>query len=305
MKWIELELNLSPELVEPVSELLSRHIPNGLAISPTNPTDKLADTAYTLRAWLPVDGQLEERQQRITEGLWHLSQIAPIPTPTYRDIEQENWADNWRAGYRPLDVGQKLQVVPAWFQPAGTARIPIIIEYGMAFGTGTHPTTRLCLRALEKHLRSGDTLVDIGTGTGILSIAGILLGAERAVAADLDQEAVRAAIGNCEANRVSDRVEVIHGSIDTIREHLDQNGIVPGCCAVNIVEKVLLELLDSGLSDLLPPDRIYIISGLLQEQLPAFLEQAENRGFAVCEVLQEGEWQAAVVRNGERPPGSR
>ena len=120
-----------------------------------------------MRAFLPVDEQLEIRRTRIEEGLWHLSQIIPIPSPTFHPIEEENWSDSWKARYRPIPIGERLLIQPSWLPPAESDRLIIFIDPGQAFGTGTHPSTRLCLAALEEHLLPGDAVFDLGCGSGI------------------------------------------------------------------------------------------------------------------------------------------
>jgi ribosomal protein L11 methyltransferase len=296
LKWIEIRLDLSPELVEPVSELLSRYIPAGISIAqnPRSAFPASSHTSYAVTGWLPGDDEFVYRRRSIAEGLWHLSQINPIPSPTYREIEQENWVESWKADYKPIAIGEKLLVVPAWFEPPEGRRIPIFIEHGMAFGTGTHPTTQLCLVALEKYVQPGDVLLDIGTGTGILTIAGILLGAGYAIAVDVEEQAVNSARGNCRINQISDQVTVVPGSLPEVQIYLAQKRIVPSCLVMNMVERKLIDLIDAGVCNIIPNGKMCIVSGLLEDQLPAFLERAKYEGLSLREVLTHGEWRGII-----------
>ena len=172
-------------------------------------------------AYLPVDSQLEETRRRIEEGLWHLSIIQPIISPRYRPIEETNWAEAWKQHYKPETIGKQLIIVPAWLDSPDDARIPIRIDPGMAFGTGTHPTTQLVLELLEtQFLREteflGVDMLDVGCGSGILSIAAIKLGAGRAFGVDTDPDAVDSARENATANNVSKNIIFDVGSVDQV-----------------------------------------------------------------------------------------
>ncbi len=160
MKWLEITLRVSGELAEPVADLLARHAHEGVVLDSEETI--AGDAPVRVRAYIPVDGNHDAKRSQIDEGLWHLAQIEPLPSAHYQIVEEENWAEAWKAHYRPLKVGRRLLVQPAWLPKRTSERIPILLEPGMAFGTGTHPTTRMCLEAIEDHLTQGQSVVDLG-----------------------------------------------------------------------------------------------------------------------------------------------
>ncbi|MEK7785592.1 MAG: 50S ribosomal protein L11 methyltransferase, partial [Chloroflexota bacterium] len=144
-----------------------------------------------MRAYLPADDvtALETARQKIEEGLFYLNMIRPIPAPSYTPVSDANWAELWKANYKPIRIGNRLVVIPSWLadrQSTEPPNIPILMDPGMAFGTGTHPTTQLCLALIEAHLKPDDTVLDLGCGSGILAIAAAKLGAKSVLAVDID-----------------------------------------------------------------------------------------------------------------------
>jgi ribosomal protein L11 methyltransferase len=144
-------------------------------------------------AYLPVDADLEDTRRKLEEALWYLGRIQPLPDPQFRSVQEADWAEAWKEHYHPITIGRRLIIVPAWLENPDPARIPIRMDPGMAFGTGTHPTTQLCLELVdelydERRLTRGEknmlssfalrpsSVIDIGCGSGILSVAAILLG---------------------------------------------------------------------------------------------------------------------------------
>jgi len=156
MNWLEISLDVDGEMAEAVAEVLARFAPNGVviestAISPETEGQGRPVGDLQVRAYLKIDAQIEETRQRVEEALWHLGRIRELPPPTFRTIGETNWAENWKQHYKPVPIGERLIIVPAWMESPDTLRIPIQIDPGMAFGTGTHPTTQLCLELLESH----------------------------------------------------------------------------------------------------------------------------------------------------------
>jgi ribosomal protein L11 methyltransferase len=166
--WLEISLIVDGEMAEAVAEVMSRYIPDGIAIESTeipNRIDKPEQTTGPLRVsgFLPMDSHLEETRHQVEEALWHLGQIQPLPSPEYKPIQETNWMEAWKENYRPIPVGKKLIILPAWIENPEPNRIPIKIDPGMAFGTGVHPTTQLSLRLIEEYIRPGEMLFDIGS----------------------------------------------------------------------------------------------------------------------------------------------
>jgi ribosomal protein L11 methyltransferase len=244
--------------------------------------------------YLAVNDQLEETRRRLEEGLWYLGRIRPLPEPQYRRIEQTNWAEAWKQHYRPIPVGKRLMIVPAWLEPPSLERIPIRIDPGMAFGTGTHPTTQLCLEALEgrvEQIRRDWQVIDVGCGTAILAIAALRMGAQRAVGVDIDADAIRAAQENAATNGVAAQLELGLGSLEEIRAgafSFAQAQVV----FANILAPVLVRLLDEGLAQLITENGALILSGILAEQSTDVEAALQRNGLALAEKRLSGDWVA-------------
>ncbi|MGA9532082.1 MAG: 50S ribosomal protein L11 methyltransferase, partial [Anaerolineales bacterium] len=283
MRWLEVELTVPGELAEPISELLSRYGEGGVALA----TDKAhrfhKDPALVhVRAYLADGPNLASEREAIERGLWHLGQIQPIPDANYRYIEDKDWSTAWKANYRPIEVGRQLLVQPSWLEPEPSDRIVLKMDPGMAFGTGTHPTTLLCLQLLEDWIEPGHTLVDLGSGSGILSIAGILLGASRALAYDVSDQAVEATRANAQVNGVSERLVAEKGSLDELLAAMER-GLKPDLIVANILAPILEEMLSSGLASALRSGSMLVLSGILEEQLEGLRRAAVGHDLTVIE----------------------
>ena len=154
MNWLEVSLTVNGELAESVADVLARFAPNGVmteqGVRFVNDEDEGTATGpITVRAYLEVNDQLEETRQKLEESLFYLGMITPVPIPTYKQIADQNWMEAWKQHYKPILIGEGLLILPAWLDNPDPKRIPIKIDPGMAFGTGTHPTTQLCLELME------------------------------------------------------------------------------------------------------------------------------------------------------------
>ena len=236
-------------------------------------------------------------RQKLKEALWHLGQIAAIPEPQYLPIKDENWMEAWKAHYHPIPVGDHLLIMPAWIQPkAGETRSVICINPAMAFGTGTHPTTQLCLRLLERHIRPGINVIDVGCGSGILSIAALKLGAAHVLAVDTDKEAVKSTLENAGINDLAPGLlETGQGSVQHMLNDKFTIQAAP-LMMVNILSNVILELFGQGLAELVTPGGILLLSGILAPQEAEVLKTAEGAGLTLIERLSEGDWVALACR---------
>ena len=196
--WLEISLIVDGELAEAVAEVLARYATNGVVSESTavtaNADDSEGHPLGPLRVcgYIPVDSQVEETRQRIEEGLWYLGRIMPLPAAQFRTLQEQDWAEAWKEHYHPIAIGQRLMIVPAWLETPDPARIAIRMDPGMAFGTGTHPTTQLCLELIEKHAAGLPSVIDVGCGSGILAVAALKLGVEHALGVDIDPESITA-----------------------------------------------------------------------------------------------------------------
>jgi ribosomal protein L11 methyltransferase len=294
LSWLEVSLEVQGELVEPVAELLARHTEGGVALEyhPLDQPTHEAGTIIILRAYIPQDDRAAQRKQAIEEGLWHLGQLSPLPAPHFQDIPEQDWNETWRQRYHPIPIGKTLMVVPAWAENPDEARHKIVLEPGMAFGTGAHPTTRLSLLALEEYCQEGDLIIDLGCGSGILSIGAIRCGAERALAFDIDAQAISSARHNLELNQLSDQIHLEQGSLTAAKQLVPSGGIA--LLVANILAPILIDMLQEGLSDLVSEDGIVILSGILEEQLDEVLQCATELNLRQEKIYTEADWRAVV-----------
>jgi len=304
--WQEVSLIVDGEMAEAVAEVLRRYIPDGVVIESTavkaGPSDENGQAIGPLRVcgYIPVDDHLEEIRQRIEQGLWYLGRISPMPDPEFKLIKEVNWMEAWKEHYHPIPIGRKLIILPAWINPEGQDRIPIRIELGMAFGTGTHPTTQLCLALVEDFFtplesKSGLRVIDVGCGSGILSIAALKLGAEKALGVDIDPEAIQASRDNAAINDVTNQLELGIGSVTEINS--GKFGIQTAQLVLaNILAPVLVQFLKQGLGELVMPDGWLILSGILEEQSPEVELALEVNGYHQVRKSQMGDWVALAAQ---------
>ncbi len=299
---MEISLTMDGELAEAVADLLARHAPGGVAIESERAGEEAArpETPVIVRAYLPADDRLEARRSAIDAGLWHLGMIRPLPAPVYRDVAELDWAEAWKEHYQPIRIGRRLLILPAWLPNPDNSRLAIVLDPGMAFGTGTHPSTQLCLAALEDYVQAGDEVVDLGCGSGILSIGAVLLGARRVRALDIDSLAVRITRENVARNGVAAQVDVSDGSLDHL---LESAAPAPDLLVANILAPVLDEMARHGMSRAVRPGGIVILAGVLAEQAEPLEATCLENGFDRVEVRQAGEWRALVLKS--KPPHTR
>jgi ribosomal protein L11 methyltransferase len=305
-QWLEISMVVDGEMAEAVAEVMARFAPNGVVIESTQvridmDSEEVGHPEGPLRvsAYLPIDENLETARRELEQGLWYLGRIRSLPSPKFRPLYARNWAEAWKKHYRPIPVGRKLIIVPAWMDSPDEKRIPIRIDPGMAFGTGTHPSTRLCLEFEEKTLgervgTSGMEVIDVGCGSGILSVAALKLGASRALGVDVDPDAIEAARKNAQINDVRERLELGAGSLSQILAGQFSVRRAPLVLA-NILAPVIIRLLDEGLAGLLTPGGDLLLSGILEEQAAGVEAAAHKVGLEIQERLQIEDWVALRV----------
>ncbi len=297
MSWLELSLNLNGELAEAVTEVLSRYASGGVAIEMAADSngDLSAATDVLVKAYIPIDGQEDEQRRHIEESLWHLSQIQPLPEPDFRIIKEADWQTSWKKHFQPIAIGKRLLIIPPWITTEEIDREVIVLEPGMAFGTGLHPSTRICLEAMEDILQPGDNILDIGCGTGILSIAAILLGANHVLAVDTDEIAVQATRENAERNRVAEYIRVESGSLEQVKI-LQTETQKPDLIVANILSHILMDLIQSGLATCVKPKGRIILSGILVEQVEPLVNLAADADLELIDVRSEKDWRGLIFK---------
>jgi ribosomal protein L11 methyltransferase len=305
MNWLEVSLTVNGELAESVADVLARFAPNGVmteqGVRFVNDEDEGTATGpITVRAYLEVNDQLEETRQKLEESLFYLGMITPVPTPTYKQIADQNWMEAWKQHYKPILIGEGLLILPAWLDNPDPKRIPIKIDPGMAFGTGTHPTTQLCLELMERSFvgathESPLQVIDVGCGSGILSIAALKLGASKVLGVDIDIESVKNSRENAAVNGVGEELLLGQGSVTEVLAGQFPFKSAPLVVA-NILAPVLIRLFDAGLADLIQPNGEIILSGILDHQAESVIEAGQAKGLKRGEVRQMKDWVAISMK---------
>lgn len=203
--------------------------------------------------------------------------------------DDEDWANNWKKYYKPLEIGEKLAIVPEWEAYDNDKRIVIKINPGMAFGTGTHESTYMCLELLERYVNKDDEIFDIGCGSGILAIAALKLGAKRALAVDIDDKCIDASHENADLNNLEDKMEIKKGNLlDVVKGRADL--IVSNIIAEIIVDEI------KNLKNHMDMGGIFITSGIIKERRQMVIDALEESGFEIIDELEKNNWVAIVGR---------
>jgi ribosomal protein L11 methyltransferase len=311
MNWIEISVQADGEAAEAVSELFnrlnSRPDGQGGAVTEVEGFDPIGEDHHptvTVKTYLPADDpDAAERRRQIEEGLWFLGRIHPLGEPRVRDLAETDWANAWKASYHPLRIGQRFLVIPAWQRDevaVGPHDLPIILDPGMAFGTGLHPSTQLCLRLMEAVVTPGQRVLDAGCGSGILSIAAARLGARTVDAFDIDPIAVRATEENAALNDLPLAIHVTAGAgpdesafwrlPDGARRTWD-------IILINILPHVITALLGAGIATHLAPGGRLILAGIIEEREGDVRAALAERNLMITERLVEGDWLALVAES--------
>jgi ribosomal protein L11 methyltransferase len=287
LDWIEASVQVNGETADAVSELINRYVPGGAVIE----QDPDTPDSLMIKVFLPPDAH--QTRHKITEGLWHLGQIHPIAEPCFRLVPHQEWAEAWKKHFQVLRIGQHVVIKPSWLTYSSTpGDIVVELDPGMAFGTGLHPSTRLCVYALEDLVRPDMRVLDLGTGSGILAITAALMGAGQVIALDVDELAVKAATANAAANGVAGRVQVELGSIERLPSHAAPFELM----LVNIEARGILELVSQELLSHLAPGGWFVGAGILKNQADDVLVALGEKGLCDIEARRQGDWVAVVGR---------
>ncbi|MBB5180814.1 ribosomal protein L11 methyltransferase [Planomicrobium koreense] len=313
MKWSELAIHTTNEAVEPVSNILHEAGASGVVIEDAedltkereykfgeiyslNPDD-FPKEGVILKAYLPVNSFLGETVEAIKLAINNLVSYdinIGANVVTISEVNEEEWATAWKKYYHPVKISQRFTIVPTWetYEPVSSDELIIELDPGMAFGTGTHPTTVMSLQALEKTVKPGQRVIDVGTGSGVLAIGAALLGASHVHALDLDDIAVTAAKINVKLNKVQDRTTVVQGNLlDTIKE--------PGDVVVaNILAEIIISFTDDAFQ-VVKPGGHYITSGIISAKKNDVKEALEASGFVVEDIMMMEDWVTIISKKPE------
>ena len=310
MKWSELCIHTTNEAVEPISNILHEAGASGVVIEDPlelvrerenvfgeiyqlDPKD-FPEEGVIVKAYLPVNSFLGETVDGIKDLINNLVEYdidLGANKVTISEVNEEEWATAWKKYYHPVKISEQITIVPTWeeYTPVSSDEKIIELDPGMAFGTGTHPTTILCIQALEKHVKPGMHIIDVGTGSGVLTIAAAKYGAEEILALDLDEVAVNSAKINCKLNKVHDKVTI------------KQNDLLKGVefeadiIVANILAEVIVRFTDD-VERLLKPGGLFISSGIIKQKRAEVEEAIKNSGLVIEEVMTMEDWVSITAR---------
>lgn len=257
-----------------------------------------------VKTYVPDDERASATCRAIEEDLWHIGQLRTVGTVHVKTVAEEDWANVWKAYYPVQMVGRRIVVVPAWRRHRRRGdRVVVRLDPGLAFGTGSHPTTRLCLEAAEALIRPGYRVLDVGTGSGILSIAAARLGASFVAAVDLDPLAVHAARSNVRLNRLSRIIAVREGSVTEAVARRGHNRVFDVVLA-NVTARVNASLAPTLVGALASDGRL-VASGILEENLDIVREAFSAEGLRFLTLMREGDWVAVIAGRSGSSRGLR
>jgi len=311
MKWSEISIHTTNEAIEPISNILHEAGASGVVIEDPfdltkeredqfgeiyqlNPDD-YPDEGAIVKAYLPVNSFLGETVEAIKEAINNLILYnidIGLNRVTISEINEEEWATAWKKYYHPVKISERFTIVPTWeiYHPVSSDELIIELDPGMAFGTGTHPTTVMCIQALESTVRPGDRVVDVGTGSGVLSIAAAMLEAEDVRAYDLDEVAVNSAKLNIKLNKVHDKVTIAQNNLlDGVAENSAD------VVVANILAEVIVRFTDDA-NRVLKPGGSFITSGIIQQKKDLVKEALIASGFEITETILMEDWVALIAK---------
>jgi ribosomal protein L11 methyltransferase len=303
LKWLEISVRVdSEEAAGLVCQVFDRHGEGGAVQEQVFPNREQLGAGgrapVAVKTYLPLDGHDAERLRAIQTELSILGQILPLSPAQFKEWEETEWTTAWKAFFQPRRVGKHVVLkLPEQSYPAAKDDIVIDLEPGMAFGTGLHATTRMCLACLEGLVQPGDRVLDMGTGSGVLSLAAARLGAAEVLALDHDSIAVAVATENVIRNHLGHAIRVEDGSL----EYLTSEAIPPfDGIAMNIITEVIVEMMGGGLTAFLKPGGWLVASGILLAGESSVRAAFGKGGMLVTARYLEEEWIALCGKKAQR-----
>lgn len=308
MKWYEITIKTEAQASEAVSEMLITLGANGVSIDDPDEIRKniknLASmdyidkayidsiqNSYLIKAYFPNDTNIQQLKQEIQKKSEEINKIFDLPVELLKcsEIDDEDWANSWKKYYKPFNISKRIVIKPTWEEyKTESGEIIIEMDPGMAFGTGTHETTKMCAQMLDENIKEGNKVLDVGCGTGILSIIASKLGAESVLSVDIDSVATEITKENCSINNV-DNLEVITGVLSDVKEY-KYDVIV-----ANIIADIIIGI-SQDISRYLKPNGVFISSGIIKERKEEVLQTYLNLGFECVKVEELGEWVAIIFK---------
>ena len=293
MEWIELSVVADGELIDPLVQIFDRYSKNGVVLENVKKNSEPLNNATKVRTYLNAETDYEIVFNQIDIGVRLLSHVGVVSKLSKRIVDEKEWHESWKKHFSILEIGKTLAIVPSWLNSKEIDRKVIIeLDPGMAFGTGHHPTTRMCLEMLEVLLKPEDAILDLGCGSGILSIAGAKMGSEKVIGIDNDETAVKVAMENIEINGISKSVSILTGSIPNKDMSKYSNDII----VANISSKVILDL-SIEITEHLKPGGHLIVSGFLDINESEIINKFKELNLSVLSRLSTNDWVALSLRN--------
>ncbi|MFQ7018903.1 MAG: 50S ribosomal protein L11 methyltransferase [Oscillospiraceae bacterium] len=311
MDWLELKIDTSHAGLDAVTDMLEQQGVTGVMID--DEADFQSFLENNRQYWDYVDDDLLAQKKGVSRVTFYLErnedaygtvaavrmamsalkkehpEYAPLLL-TMADVADEDWENNWKQFYKPMEIGSRLLVVPEWEEAADPTRVKLVLNPGLTFGTGSHATTRLCLQALDTHIHGGERVLDLGCGSGILSIAALRLGAESAFACDIDEKCVDVAYENAALNGIGkDRYTVRWGDVLTDAALRQEMGAGYDIVVANIVADVIMGL-SPRVRPFLKPDGLFLCSGIIDDRAAEVLEKLKADGWDVFEQRSSEGW---------------
>jgi ribosomal protein L11 methyltransferase len=316
LRWHELTVLATESSQEMVTHYLTELGAGGVSVEEAWSEDKPRDTSFgqlydtplndirpgyaIFKAYFSEDTQMEPltaELQQLLQGLPEYGYDAGEFTIELGDVHEDDWADAWKQYFKPIAITERLTIKPTWeeYTPKEDELV-IELDPGMAFGTGTHPTTSLCLKALDNAIVGGEQLIDVGTGSGVLAIGAMKLGASKVLALDLDPVAVTCAQENIELNGYEEDIEVRLSDLLGVLHKDESKGVTPPVDRVvaNILAEIILLFL-GDVMEVLKPGGIYIASGIYKNKEMLVEAGLLAAGFEIIDVLRQEEWVAFVA----------
>ena len=297
MKWLELSIRAPQEYVEPLSAVFQRHGYGGVAVeleggyNPDEGESESDEATAVLRSYLPLNSTTASSREQIRVAVALISLLCPLPPLEERVIDENEWLESWKDHFTLLHIG-RLVVRPSWMEyEAADGEVVIGMDPGMAFGTGHHPTTRMCLAELDKLVRPGMSVLDVGTGSGILTIAAAKLGAGSVRALDVDPVAVRAARANVRDNGVRHKVRLEERELAADAEPPGEFDLV----VANLYTNVILKLAPALVAHTAAGGAL-VVSGIMADRAGEVERALGDAGCPVARTEREGDWAALVAR---------
>ena len=304
MNWIEVTVSAVPEKLDQLCENLENAGVSGLVINDEATVNDFLDK--NKKYWDYVDDEVFETVRGVCsvqfyledseDGEAELERIKNAVKGDYRTavVKNEDWENNWRQYYKPMETGEKLIIVPEWEEVPENGRTPLKLDPGLIFGTGSHPTTKMCLEELEKH--PADKVLDLGCGSGILGIAAVLLGAKKAVGCDIDEKAPNVVMENGALNGIfEDRLSVYSGDVLGDKWLADKIDGKYGLVLANIVADVIIALTPS-VPKWLENDAVFICSGIIEGRQYEVKSALKNAGFEIINERHIDDWYCFVSK---------